>query len=104
MGAFGELLIEYWGGDIKSYRGERNITPKIKTPDQIEEENTERDEDLFEQIKQVSENTREKLSRIIKQLKEDELAERFKTKKYKSKYEKWNKSFLEETLKIFKVN
>ena len=23
MGAFGEMLIEYWGGDIKTYRGEK---------------------------------------------------------------------------------
>lgn len=50
MGAFGELLIMYWGGDLDAYRGNAKAKfPKAKTPDVplTEEELMRRKEDTI---------------------------------------------------------
>lgn len=42
MGAFGELLIKSWGGDIDSYQGNTPHRPDVKPVEEIPEEQKEK--------------------------------------------------------------
>lgn len=97
MGAFGELLKQRWG-----YYNQENY--KTKPPKQItKEQQLEIDKYQLNQIIYTSEQIREKLANRIKTLNEDNSEEIFKTEECQIEYEKWKKSFINETLTVFNL-
>lgn len=94
MGAFGRMLIRYWGGDLNAYDGVSNVkeSPKVKTNENFEEE----DDIKFEGIKNFCENLITRGETMISNLTDDKANEIFHTEKYNKKFEIWRKKFLKK--------
>jgi len=100
MGAFGELLIRSFGGDLDYYRGDSiSQNPKPKTKIEIERDNREKDEDRLEQVIGSSSLLLERYKLMKSHLidvKDVDVETIFKTDKARIKFKKWRAKFLIE--------
>lgn len=96
MGAFGRLLIEYWGGDLARYEGSgshfKPEVPKVKSDKDLEED----DELLLERVSQAAEGIIEKGENMMKMINSNDIYHHFKTEKGMDKFEKWKNKFLKK--------
>ena len=96
MGAFGRLLIEYWGGDLARYEGSgsasKPVAPKVKSNKDLEED----DERLLEGITQASDSIISKGEEMLKQINSSGIYHHFKTEKGMAKFEAWKNKFMKK--------
>lgn len=96
MGAFGRLLIQTLGGNLQTYdnAGCSSTIKRIKTSKEIDDDNIEHDEMMFDNITKSTEQLFEKAENCISQLNKDEdIYNLFKTDKAFDKFLVWRKEF-----------
>lgn len=102
MGAFGRLLIQHLGGNLEAYdnAGVSQSIKRVKTPKEIDEDNIEHDEIMFDSITKSTENFFLNAERCISNLNKDEnIYELFKTDEAFDKFLKWREKFYKELIK-----
>lgn len=96
MGAFGRLLIEYWGGDLAAYEGRgSHVKPEVPNS-KSDKDLEEHDEELLERISQSAEGIIEKGENLLKILNSNSVYRNFKTEKGMAKFENWKNKFMKK--------
>lgn len=101
MGAFGRMLIQYWGGDLKAYDNADSL-PERKPLFESEKRKLfeEEDEWRLEAITKSVEQLFEKGENALKQIHSDrEMTEIFKTDEAFDKFVKWREKFMTKVQK-----